>query len=48
MKFRRILMGGADLGGQEDVAQTVDVELLEVILGKVKLESAFEVPDASF
>jgi hypothetical protein len=39
---------GADVGGEEYVAQAVDIEIFEVVFGEVEFESAFEVSDASF
>ena len=37
-----------DQRGQEDVSQAIDGELVEVGIGEVELESAFERSDASF
>ena len=39
---------GADVGGEEYVSETVDIERVEVIFGEVEFEAAFEVSDASF
>jgi len=34
--------------GEKDVSQAVDVEMVEIFFGKVELETAVEVSDASF
>ena len=36
------------MSGKEDVPEAVNVEMVEVFLGEVEFEPAFEVPDASF
>ena len=47
---RQILAGAAcaDVGGQKDVPEPVNVELIEIIFGEVQLEPAVEILDASF
>ena len=37
-----------DVGGKEDVSEAVNVELIEIILSKVQLETSVEIFDASF
>ena len=39
---------GADVGGEEDVPQAVDIELFQVIFGKVEFEAAPKVFDSPF
>ena len=38
----------ADVGGQKDVPEPVNVELIEIIFGEVQFETTMEVLDASF
>jgi hypothetical protein len=38
----------ADLGGEENVPEAVNIELFEIIVGEVKFEAAFEISDALF
>jgi hypothetical protein len=46
--MRLTIRACADVCGKKDVAKAVNVELVQVILGKVEFEAAFEVPDSSF
>jgi hypothetical protein len=39
---------GVDEGGQEDVAEAVETERVEIVVGKVELEPAAEILDSSF
>lgn len=39
---------GADVCGQQDVPQAVDIEMVKVILCEIELEPSSEVADAPF
>jgi hypothetical protein len=46
----QILAGAAcaDVSGQENVPEPVDIELIEIILSEIQFETSVEVFDASF